>query len=118
MPGLPRAQDYPNLSVLVVDAASTVDPLPRIADALPAAYVRHLDHNPGFGAAANEVLDVVEGAAFYALCHDDIALDPSAIRALVEEAFRSNAGVVGPKLVSWRPPASSCRWACRPTRWA
>ncbi len=98
------AQDYPNLSVLVVDAASTVDPLPRIADALPAAYVRHLDHNPGFGAAANEVLDVVEGAAFYALCHDDIALDPSAIRALVEEAFRSNAGVVGPKLVSWRAP--------------
>lgn len=98
------AQDYPNLSVLVVDAASAVDPLPRIAAALPAAYVRHLDHNPGFGAAANEVLEVVEGASFYALCHDDIALDPSAIRALVEEAFRSNAGVVGPKLVSWGAP--------------
>jgi GT2 family glycosyltransferase len=98
------AQDYPNLSVLVVDAASTVDPLPRIAAVLPAAYVRHLDHNPGFGAAANEVLEVVEGASFYALCHDDIALDPSAIRALVEEAFRSNAGVVGPKLVSWGAP--------------
>lgn len=98
------AQDYPNLSVLVVDAASTNDPLPRIAAALPNAYVRHLDSNPGFGAAANEVLAVVEGASFYAFCHDDVLLDPSAIRALVEEAYRSNAGVVGPKLVSWGRP--------------
>jgi GT2 family glycosyltransferase len=95
------AQDYPNLSILVVDAASATDPLPRIADALPDAYVRHLGANPGFGAAANEVLAVVEGASFYAFCHDDVFLDPSAIRALVEEAFRSNAGVVGPKLVEW-----------------
>jgi len=97
-------QDYPNLSVLVVDTASTEDPLPRIAATLPDAYVRHLDANPGFGAAANEVLAVVEGASFYAFCHDDILLDPSAIRALVEEAFRSNAGVVGPKLVEWGSP--------------
>jgi GT2 family glycosyltransferase len=98
------AQDYPNLSVLVVDAASSVDPLPRIAAALPDAYVRHLATNAGFGAAANEVLAVVEGASFYAFCHDDVLLDPSAIRALVEEAFRSNAGVVGPKLVQWGRP--------------
>ena len=34
----------------------------------------------------------VEGAAFYLLCHDDVALEPDAIRTLVEEAFRSNAG--------------------------
>lgn len=98
------AQDYPNLSVLVVDTDSKSDPLPRIAAVLPDAFVRHLDANPGFGAASNEVLAVVEGAAFYAFCHDDILLEPSAIRALVAEAFRSNAGVVGPKLVSWGSP--------------
>lgn len=98
------AQDYPNFSVLVIDTASADDPLPRIAAVLPDAYVRHLGENPGFGAAANEVLEVVEGASFYAFCHDDVLLDPSAIRALVEEAFRSNAGVVGPKLVSWGRP--------------
>lgn len=100
------SQDYPNLSVLVVDAASTADPLPRVAAALPDAYVRHLDANPGFGAAANEVLEVVDGASFYLFCHDDVLLDTSAVRALVEEAFRSNAGVVGPKLVAWGDPGA------------
>ena len=59
---------------------------------------------PGFSAAANEVLEVVEGAAFYCFCHDDVALDPSAVRNLVEEALRSNAGIVGPKLVEWDDP--------------
>ncbi len=59
---------------------------------------------PGFGAAANEVIEVVDGAAFYLLCHDDVAPDPDAVRLLVEEAFRSNAAVVGPKLVDWDDP--------------
>jgi len=95
------AQDYPALSVLIVDADSDADPAARVAPVLPTAYVRRLDHNPGFGPSANEALRVVEGAAFYAVCHDDVALAPDAVRVMVEEAFRSNAGVVGPKLVSW-----------------
>ena len=45
---------------------------------------------------------LVEGDnGFFCICHDDVALDPDAIRALVEELYRSNAGIVGPKLVSW-----------------
>lgn len=98
------AQTYPNLSVLVVDAASDIDPTPRVAEQLPTAYVKRLDNNPGFGAAANEVLQLVDGAAFYCLCHDDVAPDPDAIRLLVEESFRSNAGLIGPKLVEWDDP--------------
>jgi GT2 family glycosyltransferase len=98
------AQDYPNLSVLVL-ASGDDDLLPRVAGVLPSAYVRRIEGAPGFGPAANEVLALVEGAAFYAFCHDDVALDPTAIRALVEEAFRSNAGIVGPKLVRWGQPA-------------
>lgn len=97
-------QSYPNLTVLVVDAASTVDPEPRVAAALPAAHLRRLDGNPGFGPACNTVLGAVEGAAFYLFCHDDIRLDPDAITRLVEEAYRANAGVVGPKLVDWHEP--------------
>ncbi len=61
------AQDYPALSVLVVDVGSTVDPTDRVAGVLPDAYIRRLGANPGFGAAANEVLAIVEGAAFYLL---------------------------------------------------
>ena len=98
------AQDYPNLSILVIDANSAEPVKPRVASVAPSAYVRRLDEDPGFGAAANEVIEVVDGAAFYLLCHDDVAPAPDAVRVLVEEAFRSNAAVVGPKLVSWDDP--------------
>ena len=97
-------QDYPNLSVLVIDAASTVDPTPRVAAVAPSAFVRRLDTNRGFGASANEVLAIVEGASHYLFCHDDVAPDPDALQLLLEEAYRSNAGMVAPKLVDWHDP--------------
>ncbi|HEU5149152.1 MAG TPA: glycosyltransferase family 2 protein [Iamia sp.] len=98
------AQTYEPLSVLVVDTASEVDPSARVAAVLPQARIKRLDHDPGFAAAANQVLDLVEGAAFLLLCHDDVALEPGAVRTLVEEAFRTNGGVLGPKLVDWHDP--------------
>ncbi|MBI2709205.1 MAG: glycosyltransferase [Actinobacteria bacterium] len=97
-------QTYPALAVLVVDAGSAQDLTPRIAGVLPRAHVRRLATNPGFGAAANEALRAVEGAPFLLLCHDDVAPDPGAVKILVEEAFRSNAALAGPKLVSWDDP--------------
>ena len=33
-----------------------------------------------------------------------LALDPDAIRLLIEELYRSNAGIIGPKLVTWDNP--------------
>jgi GT2 family glycosyltransferase len=98
------AQDYPDFTVLVVDCGSDDDPTPRVAAHLPRAFVRRLDGGAGFAAAANEALRVVEGATFLLLCHDDVVPDPSAVRVLVEEAYRSNAGIVGPKLVSADDP--------------
>ena len=95
------AQDYPNLSTLIVDAGSPVDPTARIAKVAPAAFLRRLGRNPGFGTAVNVATKMVEGAAFYLICHDDVALSPTTVRLLVEEAYRSNAGIVGPKLVDW-----------------
>ena len=94
-------QDYPNLSVLVIDAGSAVDPTPRVASVLPGAFVRRLPGNPGYAAATNEVLSVVQGASHLLLCHDDVAPEPDAVRLMVEEAYRSNAGLVAPKLVAW-----------------
>jgi len=99
-------QDYPNISVLVIDAASS-DPIAlreRVAAVLPRAHLRRLDTNPGFASAANEALLAVQGASFLLLCHDDVRLDPGVVRILVEEAYRSNAGVVGPKVVEWADP--------------
>lgn len=97
-------QTYPDFSVLVIDTASEVDPTDRVLDVLPDAVVHRLDHNPGYAAATNVALDAVEGASFFLLCHDDVALDEDVVRSMVEEAFRSNAGIVGPKLVDWHEP--------------
>ena len=97
-------QDYPELSVLVLDAGSVEDPTPRVAAVLPGAYVRRLPGNKGFGPSVDEVLDMVQGASHLLVCHDDVALDPDVVHVLVEESFRSNAGVVAPKLVAWDDP--------------
>ena len=95
------SQEYAELSVLVLDAGSRQDVAARVASVLPTAYVRRFEENRGFGATFNEVREMVDGAAYYLVCHDDVALFPDTVALLVEEAFRSNAGVVSPKVVSW-----------------
>jgi GT2 family glycosyltransferase len=97
-------QDYENLDVLVVDDASIADLTGRIAAVLPRAIVRRRPAPGGFAACANEALEGIEGATFFLFCHDDVALAPDGVRNLVAEAFRSNAGIVGPKLVAWDDP--------------
>jgi GT2 family glycosyltransferase len=98
------AQDYSNLTALVVDAAS-VEPLaPRVAAIAPSFYVTRLGENAGFGPSANSARDIVLGATYYLFCHDDVALEPDALRAMVEEALLQNAGIVGPKLVDAAEP--------------
>ncbi|MFV0309033.1 MAG: glycosyltransferase [Desertimonas sp.] len=104
-------QDYPNLNTLFLLTGPTDDGggdvRTQILDRLPGAFVRDLGANRGFGIAANEVLQLVEGdSGFFCFLHDDVAPDPDAIRALVEELYRSNAGVVGPKLVEWDHPGT------------
>jgi GT2 family glycosyltransferase len=98
------AQDYANLTVLVVDCGSDDDPTPRVAAVLPRAFVRRVAAGAGFADAANDALHVVEGSTFLLLCHDDVVLDATALRVLVEEGYRSNAGILGPKLVSAENP--------------
>ncbi len=98
------AQDYEDLSILILATGDGPDPSPRVGRVLPEAYVRALPGNPGYAAAANEALTMVEGAAFFLLLHDDCALNHDAVHKLVEESFRSNAGVVSPKFVNWDDP--------------
>jgi len=98
------SQDYPNQSVLVMDAGGDADSARRVASILPDAYLRRVATKPGFAAVANDVLQTVQGASFLVFCHDDVAMEPDAIRLLVEEALRSNAGIVAPKVVEWDHP--------------
>ena len=100
------AQDHPLVEVTVVDTGSEADPTARVRRFLPHAAVRCLGYNPGFGPAANEVLvDAGPAPDFFVFCHDDVALAPNTLRLLVQEAVRSNAGIVGPKYVDWDDPA-------------
>ena len=68
-------QTYANLSVLVVDTASSRDLSAELARVLPSAHLRRLESDPGYSAAANEALGSVEGAAFLLLCHDDVVFE-------------------------------------------
>lgn len=96
-----RAQDYPTLAVLVLDAGTDPELRKRVKSLIPDAAVRPVDGSHGYGAAVNSVTDLVQGASFYLLCHDDVALASDVVSTLVNEAFRTNAGIVGPKLVDW-----------------
>ena len=99
------AQDYSNLRHLFLVVGELGDLPAQIAAALPNAFVRAVETNRGYGPTANEVMRLVEGDnGFFCLLHDDVALEPDAIRLLVEELYRSNAGIVGPKLVDWNEP--------------
>src|SRR5688572_9443551 len=93
------AQDYPRLTVLVIDVGSTEDPTDRIDAAMPRAFVRRVEEGSGFATAANQALAALEHVPFLLVCHDDVVLDPPAVRIMLEEAYRSKPGIVGPRLV-------------------
>ena len=101
-------QDYPELSVLVIDATGTDGIADRVGAVVPAARVLRVPATEGFGAAANHVLDPdrprARQAEFFVFCHDDVLPDPRAVGALVEAATEWDADVVGPKLVARDDP--------------
>ena len=103
-------QTYPQLQTLFLVVGANgegldTDPTDLIHSILPQAVVRHIEGNPGFGLVSNEVARLVDGeGGFFCLLHDDVALEPEAIERLIEETYRSNAGLVGPKLVEWDDP--------------
>ena len=97
-------QDYPNLSVLVVEVGADDKVSDRVAKFVPDSHFARMAPGTTFAEAANKALEMVEGAAHVLVCHDDVALAPDAVRLLLEEAYRSNAGLTCPKFVSWDNP--------------
>ena len=101
------AADYPDLRLVALLTSTTPATVAdAIYAALPAALVRFVEGNPGFGPVANQVMAVVDGHdGFLLFLHDDVVLRPDVVSQLVAEAFRSNAAMVGPKLVEWETPS-------------
>jgi len=97
-------QEYPSLSTLVIDRGAAEELTARVAAVYPHAYVRRLPGHRSFTEAANVAFGSVEGATFLLVCPDDVVIEAGAVRVLVEEAYRSNAAIVGPKIVELERP--------------
>jgi len=93
------ASSYPNLSVLVVDNASTDGSAQFVREEFPSVSVSEQSSNLGFAAGVNAGLKVAldEGADYVLLLNNDIELDVSAVSALVEAALgHPGSAFVGP----------------------
>ncbi len=103
-----EAQSYDRFGVLVVlsgDEATFAAAEQTIAAQLDKVQVVRAPGAKGFGAAVQAGLDAFQQkASMLLLCHDDVALNPRSVQILVNESIRSQAGVVGPKLVDWDEP--------------
>ncbi|MHB8188849.1 MAG: glycosyltransferase [Ferrimicrobium sp.] len=95
---------YPHRSIVIVNVggAPVIDDI--VARILPEAIVVPMAARAGFAAAANFGVSVVAKAPLYLVCHDDVALAPNALAAMVEVAYATNAGVITPKMVAWDSP--------------
>lgn len=97
--------DYPDLTTLVLDLSSNEEELKeRLAQIAPSAFIRKFEEKRNFASAINEAVNSIEGATYVLICHDDVVLRPGAITSMVQEAFRSNASMVGPKILDGDNP--------------
>jgi GT2 family glycosyltransferase len=90
---------YPDLITLVLNIGENDSLKDRIAKIAPSVFIRDFDKSYNFASAINEAVDSIEGATYVLICHDDIVMSKGSINALVQEAFRSNASMVGPKIL-------------------
>jgi GT2 family glycosyltransferase/NADH:ubiquinone oxidoreductase subunit 6 (subunit J) len=93
-------QDVP-MAILVVDDASLIDPTAIVAGATPDAFVTRLQRSVGWAGAANAGAELIQGAEWLLVCHDDVAPAPDAVRSMISVAREHNADLVTPKFVAW-----------------
>lgn len=98
------ASNYPNLEVVVVDDASDRDLQEEVRGSLPTADYLRIEDKGGFAQACNLAAGQVQDASHLLFLHDDVALAPEAISAMMEVAFSKNAGIVTPKVMVWDSP--------------
>ncbi len=89
--------------VVCVDTGST----DGSAEILEQAFgdVLRMPRGTGFGAAVAEALHHVPAATWLWLLHDDVAVEPTTLQALLEEAETSSStALLGPKVRDWNDP--------------
>lgn len=96
-------QNVGALRVLVLDATDDGGVAEALEGRRPDLVVRRANGR-AFTTVANEGSRLVAGSGFLCFLAASMALEPGALRALIDEAFRSNAGAVGPKFVDVAQP--------------
>jgi len=99
-----RAQDYPNLHLLVVDNASTDGTVAILHTQAPDVEVLASSENLGYAGGNNLGMRhaLERGADLLFLVNNDTRLDPHCVAALVEEMQKAPAcGAVGPMVYTW-----------------
>lgn len=103
-----RSQTHDELSVLAVDNASTDRSRALLERAFGPDNVVSLDRRVGYGRALAAALKVAAdrgtSADAFLLLHDDAAMDPGSVEAMVSALGRDRVGIVGAKLVEFDAP--------------
>lgn len=93
------ANDYPNLSICVVDNGSTDKSVELVRTEFPSVGLIQMEQNLGFCVAYNRASSAIEGD-YYFFLNNDVALDPRAVTQLVAAGEASNdIAAVGPKML-------------------
>jgi GT2 family glycosyltransferase len=100
-------QSYDRIVVTILNATGDASVETELGHHLGVADWVDMPADVGFAALANWAIDNVDEteSPFLLILDDATALAPAAISYLVEEMYRSNAGIVGPKLVDWNDPS-------------
>tara|TARA_B100000902_G_scaffold261053_1_gene247333 strand:- start:978 stop:4109 length:3132 start_codon:yes stop_codon:yes gene_type:complete len=93
------AQDYLSLDITVIDTTRRESIEKQVKSILPESSILHLKNSPGFSALTPKNLDTERNCLFYFFVTDDLVLDATAVRRVVESALEMNAGVTGLKVV-------------------
>ncbi|MFY9586808.1 MAG: glycosyltransferase family 2 protein, partial [Actinomycetota bacterium] len=103
-----RNQTHDEIEILAVDNASTDRSRALLEKAFGASNVVSLDRRVGYGRALAAGLKVASerGTAHdaFLLLHDDAAMDPETVDAMLQALERERVGIVGAKLVEWDEP--------------
>lgn len=84
-----------------VDVSSTDGSAELLRDTFGAERVSYAPAGTGFGDAVRVGLAALPDTDWIWLLHDDLAPAPDALAALLDEAQRSGAAILGPKLREW-----------------
>ena len=114
--------DYPRdrFLILVVDNASRDDSVAAVKAIHPTVAVWENAANIGYAAAANRGIEwaLERGAAYIWVCNNDIRVDSSALRHLVETGeARPDAGVIAPVIYSYDDPSQITHSGSRINLW-